>query len=156
MSTKVHRDIPVGIILILFSAVALYFAQGIKGEAKIVPTALTILMLACSLVIVFNGIRETNICKGEYNYSNKLSDGKYAYIFMGFIVAYYLAFRYLSYWIATPLFMIFAQKYLKVKSWKVILLITVIYTVFSYVMFVIVLKLPIYKIGIFGKYFRYV
>ncbi len=155
MATKIHRDIPVGAVLLIFSTIALYFAWGIKGEAKVVPMALTILMIVCALVIIFNGIRATNTCHGDYDYKMKLGEGRNAFIFMGFIIIYYLAFRYISYWIATPLFMVFAQKHLKVKSWKVNLAITVIYTVFCYIMFVVVLKLPIYKIGILGKYFRF-
>ena len=75
---------------------------------------------------------------------------------MGFIVIYYLLFRYVTYWIATPIFMIFAMKHLKVKSWKVNLLITALYMVICYVAFVIILQLPIYKVGVLGRLFRYV
>ena len=153
---KFHRDIPVGIVLLIFSSIVLYFATGIKAEAAYVPEALAVFMIICALVITFNGIRATNTAQGDFQYKMKLSDSKNAFVFMLFIVVYYLVFRYVTYWIATPLFMIFAQKHLKVKSWKVNLLITIIYTVFCFVMFVMVLKLPIYRIGILGKYFRYV
>ena len=74
---------------------------------------------------------------------------------MFFIFIYYLGFRYITYWIATPIFMIFTQKYLKLKSFKVNLLITVLYIILAYIVFVIILHLPIYKIGILGRFFRY-
>ena len=75
---------------------------------------------------------------------------------MFFIFVYYLLFRYVTYWIATPIFMIFTMKYLKLQSWKVNLLITVLYTVICYILFVVVLQLPIYKVGVLGRMFRFV
>ena len=52
--------------------------------------------------------------------------------------------------------MIVAMKHLKVKSWKVNLLITALYMIICYVAFVIILQLPIYKVGVLGRLFRYV
>lgn len=51
--------------------------------------------------------------------------------------------------------MIFTQNYLKLKSLRANLLITVLYTLLAYVVFVVILHLPIYKIGILGRFFRY-
>lgn len=156
MSKQIHRDVWVGAILMVFSAVAFFFAIQIPGQSAVVPAALTILMALCALLILLKGLRLTKESQGEIQYAMTIKDSKNALRFMLFIAIYYLLFRYVTYWIATPLFMIFAMRHLKLKSWKVNILITVLYMIVCYVTFVIVLQLPIYKVGILGRLFRFV
>ena len=156
MTRKKHRDVWVGIVLLVFSLWALFNARGIKGEAKILPVALTVMMTVCAALILLKGFRKTREQNGEYRYALTIAGSKNAFRYMLFIFLYFGAFYLLSYWIATPVFLFLSMKHLKLKSWKVNLVITVLYTVICYVVFVVILKLPIYKIGIFGKYFRYV
>lgn len=155
MSKKYHRDVWVGLLLLLFCAAVLFNAAQISGQAAYLPVALTILMALCAVFIILKGLRLTKEQNGEYHYPLTAKESKFAFLFMFFIFIYYLGFRYITYWIATPIFMIFTQKYLKLKSFKVNLLITVLYIVIAYVVFVVILHLPIYKIGILGRFFRY-
>lgn len=156
MKLRYHRDVWVGAILLVFCGAALSMSLNISGQASYLPTALSVLMALCALIIIIGGLRKTREVQGSFQYAITWKDSKSAFIFMGFIAIYYLLFRYVSYWIATPVFLIFTQKHLKVKSWKINLIVTVCYLVISYILFVIILKLPIYKIGILGKYFRYI
>ena len=156
MTKKFHRDVWVGVVLLAFCAVVFFLALQISGQSAVVPIALTVLMAVCSVFIILNGLRQTKAQQGEFKYALTVKDSKNAFLFMGFIVIYYLLFRYVTYWIATPIFMIFAMKHLKVKSWKVNIIITVLYMVICYVAFVIILQLPIYKVGALGRLFRYV
>ena len=127
----------------------------IPGQASYLPLALTILMAVCAVFIILKGLRLTKEQMGEYSYPLTVKNSRYAFLFMFFIFIYYLGFRYITYWIATPVFMIFTQNYLKLKSLRANLLITVLYTLLAYVVFVVILHLPIYKIGILGRFFRY-
>lgn len=156
MTKKFHRDVWVGVVLLAFCAIVMVFAVQISGQSAVVPVALTILMAVCALFIILKGLRLTKEQQGDYQYSMTVKDSKNAFLFMLFIVIYYLLFRYVTYWIATPIFMIFAMKHLKVKSWKVNIIITVLYMIICYVAFVIILQLPIYKVGALGRLFRYV
>lgn len=155
MTKKYHRDVWVGLILLLFCAAVFINAVRISGQASYLPIALTVLMAVCAIFIMIKGLRLTKEQTGEYHYPLTIKESKYAFLFMFFIFLYYLGFRYITYWIATPIFMILTQKYLKLKSIKVNLLITVLYTVLCFIVFVIILHLPIYKIGILGRFFRY-
>lgn len=155
MSKKYHRDVWVGLVLLLFCVAVLFNAVRIAGQAAYLPVALTVLMALCAVFIILKGLRLTKEQMGEYHYPLTVKESKYAFLFMFFIFIYYLGFRYITYWIATPIFMIFTQKYLKLKSFKVNLLITVLYIILAYIVFVIILHLPIYKIGILGRFFRY-
>ena len=154
MKNQIHRDVGLGIFLLAFCVLVFFWAIQIPGEACYLPVALTIMMAVCAIFITAKGLRLSKL--GEFKYSLTVKDSKYAFQFMAFIAVYYLLFRYVTYWLATPLFMIFAMKHLKLKSWKVNLIITIVYMIVCYVVFVIILQLPIYKVGVLGRYFRYV
>lgn len=155
MTKRVHRDVWLGLFLFLFCAAVLINAVGISGQASYLPVALAAMMALCAVFIILKGLRLTKEQAGEYHYPLTIKESKYAFLFMLFIFIYYLGFRYITYWIATPIFMICTQKYLKLKSIKVNLLITVLYIILCFIMFVVILHLPIYKIGILGRFFRY-
>lgn len=156
MTKKYHRDVWLGLVLLVFCAAVFSQAAQISGQASYLPVALSIMMAVCSLFITLKGLRLTKEQQGEFKYGMTIKGSKYAFIFMSFIFLYYLGFRYITYWIVTPIFMFLTQKYLKLKSVKVNLLITVLYIILCYVVFVIILRLPIYKVGILGRFFRFV
>jgi hypothetical protein len=56
---------------------------------------------------------------------------------------YALVFSLTNYFVATSLFMIGLMKFYKVKSWKTILLLVVIFNAAIYVGFVMGLKVPL-------------
>ena len=154
MKNKIHRDVWMSLVLIIFCVTAFSISVQIPGEAAYLPSALIIMMTASAVAILVKALKKTKELQGNYKYSLSLTESKYWAVFMGLIVLYYLAFKYIGYWVATPVFMIAAQKYLQVKSWKVNLIVTVAYTIICFVLFVGVLKLPIYKVGILGPLFR--
>ena len=155
MVKNVHRDVWLGAVLLLFCIFVFVNAVQIRGEAAYLPTVLAIMMAVCALFILLKGIRLTREQKGDFKYPLTIGESKYAFLFMLFIALYYLGFRYITYWIATPIFMILTQKFLKLKSFKVNLIITIIYMVISYTVFVVLLQLPIYRVGILGEWFRF-
>lgn len=156
MNKQLHRDVWVGSLLLAFCLIVLFISMRISGQASYLPTALSVMMMACAATVIFNGLHKSKPAGEPFRYAMTLRDGKNAFIFMLFIFLYYFGFKLLGYWVTTPIFLVLTQKYLKVKSWKTIVLVTVIYTVVTFVLFVVILKLPIYKVGIFGKYFRIV
>lgn len=156
MAKKFHRDVWVGIVLLIFCIAVFFTAVQILGQASYLPITLSLLMGLCSVFIILKGLRLTKEQYGDFHYSMTIKSSKYAFLFMFFIFIYFLGFRYITYWIATPIFMLLSMKYLKLKSWKVNIVITVLYTLICYVVFVIILHLPIYKVGILGQLFRYI
>ena len=156
MKKEIHRDVWVGAFLLVLSAVILVLALQIPGQAGVLPVALTVLMLVCALVILIKGLRWTKLQDPDsFKYAMTIKGGKHAFLYVLFIAAYYFLFRYVSYWVATPFFLFFSMLHLKIKSWKSALIITILYLVICYVIFVVILKLPIYRVGVLGKYFRF-
>lgn len=155
MANRFHRDVWLGAVLALFSLFIFVQAIRIQGDAAYLPSVLAVLMGICSVCIALKGLRMTREMKGEYHYSMTVKGSRYALLFMLFILIYFLGFQYITYWVATPVFMILAQKYLKLKSMKINLIITAVYIVVCYGVFVSLLQLPIYKVGILGEWFRF-
>ncbi|MFV0497423.1 MAG: tripartite tricarboxylate transporter TctB family protein [Candidatus Fimivivens sp.] len=156
MNKQLHRDVWVGSVLLAFCLLVLFLSANISGEASYLPVALSLMMLACAVSVIVNGLRKSKSADGSFHYVMTLREGKHAFLFMFFVFLYYAGFKLLGYWVSTPIFLVFTQKYLRVQSWKTIALVTVIYTAITFILFVVILKLPIYKIGIFGKFFRIV
>ncbi|MEG0803922.1 MAG: tripartite tricarboxylate transporter TctB family protein [Pygmaiobacter sp.] len=156
MKKQIHHDVWVGAILLAFSIWVLVIALSISGQAAILPIALCAMMALCAAIVLINGLRKTKAAEGEFSYEMTLKDSKPALMFLLFIFIYYFGFRYIGYWATTPAFLVLTQKYLKVKSWKLNIIITVSYMVIAFVLFVVILKLPIYKIGILGPCFRFI
>ena len=148
MNKQLHRDVGVGSILFAFCLWVLYFAMRISGQAAYLPVALATLMMVCAVTIIINGLRKSKPAGEKFSYNMSIKEGKNAFLFMAFIFLYYVGFKLIGYWVVTPVFLILTQKYLKVKSWVTIMLVTVIYTAITFVIFVVILKLPIYKIGL--------
>ena len=85
MTRKYHRDVWLGLVLLIFCAAVFFNAAQISGQASYLPVALSIMMAMCALFIILKGLRLTKEQQGNYNYSMTLKGSKYAWIFMFFI-----------------------------------------------------------------------
>ena len=72
-----------------------------------------------------------------------------------FMVAYIAGFRILGFFVATPIFIFSLLFYLKGGSWKRCLATALIFTAICYIGFVIIMGVPIYRIGLLGRFFRW-
>ena len=90
-----------------------------------------------------------------YHYAYTIKDSKEPLLAYAICLAYLALFWWLGYFASTPIFLIALMRYLKAGSWKKIIIITIIYTVIIYIMFVPVLGLPIHRVGLLGDLFRF-
>lgn len=91
----------------------------------------------------------------DYHYAYTIKDSKEPLLAYAICLAYLALFWWLGYFASTPIFLIALMRYLKAGSWKKIIIITIIYTVIIYIMFVPVLGLPIHRVGLLGDLFRF-
>ena len=112
MAKKFHRDVWVGTVLLIFCIAVFFTAVQIPGQASYLPITLSLLMGLCSVFIILKGLRLTKEQDGDFHYSMTIKSSKYAFLFMFFIFIYFLGFRYITYWVATPIFMLLSMKYL--------------------------------------------
>lgn len=158
MKQKLHRDVYIGIFLLIFcTAFLIYGWVSIKAmDAKALPCVLLAAMCVLSVSIIVKGMRASKSSEdGSYEYSYTLKDVKEPLIAYVLCLGYLGLFWWLGYFASTPVFLIALMRYLKAGSWKKIILITVIYTVAIYITFVPVLGLPIHRVGVLGSLFRF-
>lgn len=157
MKKQLHRDVYAGIALTIFCAAVFSLALDIQSGANYLPLGLSAFMGVMSVMILVGGIKETKNADSEhpFKYDTTWNDMKKPIIVYMIVTAYFFAFQIFGYFTATPIFLIVLQKYLKAGSWKRILIVTLGYMIFTYVLFVSILSLPIYRVGIFGKFFRF-
>lgn len=82
MTKKYHRDVWLGLVLLVFCAFVFFNAVKIPGQASYLPVALSVMMAVCALFVTMKGLRLTKELKGEYNYALTVKDSKYAFLFM--------------------------------------------------------------------------
>lgn len=153
-----HRDFYTAIGMILFSGAVFVFSNStIPGEAAYLPKMLAVFMLAMGAITLYNAMRMATKAKAEnepYTYKIKSDEVKIPLITFAMIAAYLLAFQYLGYYVATAIFLIALLRYLRAGSWKKIILITVGYTALCFLLFSVILHIPIYRVGLLGPLFK--
>lgn len=144
---KLHQDVYVGIVMIVFSAWAALAGLKIPGEPGVVPVALAVIMLAFGVCVLVKGIKMT-VAGGEITYSmswSKIDVSIYAYLV---VVLYVVLFFVLGYFTATFLFLTGMMLFLKAGSWKKCALISLIAVACLYVLFVVFFGVNVAKIGV--------
>lgn len=152
MKTKVNSDVILGILLIVVSAAIFLTANTYPAGAALYPKGLAILIAILSISIVWTGIKKGVKEAGEPVTLSLIKMPVIVYLFM---VAYIAGFRILGFFVATPIFIFSVLSYLKGGSWKRCLATALIFTVICYIGFVVIMGVPIYRIGLLGGLFRW-
>ena len=155
MKRKINSDIVIGILLVVVSAAIFATASGYPEGAALYPKGLAVLIALFSVSIIWTGFKKSAAGEtGEEAVTFDLvKQPVLVYLFMALYIA---GFRFLGFFVATPVFIFSVLLYLKAGSWKRCLLVSAIFTLLCYIGFVIIMSVPLYRIGIFGKYFRWV
>lgn len=143
---KLHQDVYVGMVIMIFSGWATLYGLGISGEPSIVPVALAVIMLAFGACVMIGGVKET-MAGGKRTYSvawSKIDVSVYAYMA---VILYVVLFRVLGYFTATFLFLTGMMGFLKAGSWKKCALLSAVTVVCLYVLFVVLFGVNVVKIG---------
>lgn len=144
------------VITMTFALTFLYKAVGLPKTAGFTPKILiTIVMILSVLMLVESYYKEKNNIQRKRRIDERskededpdedmtLVDYKKAFIFGLMIAIYIFTMKPIGYFIVTPLFIIAAYRYLKSTSWKNTIIISVGFTAFVYLVFVLFLKLPV-------------
>lgn len=154
MKTKIHPDVFIAILLLTFCGAAASVALKLHEGAEVLPLGLIAFMTAMALIVLLGGIKKTRHPDAPESAVPPLKDSVKPVIVFLFILAYGLLFYGLGFFVATFIFLIALFMYLRAGSLKFIIPLTLIYEVVVYFLFVVMLEVPLYRIGIFGKFFR--
>lgn len=150
MRKNVHPDVYIGVIALIVSIAFFTRALTFPSGPNVFPMITLIVMIICEVIITAQGIQKTrkaNEAQAEIAQFAHFPVG--IWLAMG---AYCLLFWLCGYVIATLVFMVAAQRILKIKSWKVIGLVAVGYLVLTYFVFVVQFGTPIDGFGLIGDY----
>lgn len=149
---KMHQDVFVGIGALIFVAWVLFLNRKLPMGSKLMPLLLCGLLAVLGVLILLQGLKKTASGKPE-EMKELLNEDilKVPLIAWLFVLGYVLLFFSLGYFIATGVMLVALMRYMKRTDWKMIILITVIYLLFMYFVFVKQFGLPIFNLGQLGR-----
>lgn len=147
---KINSDIITGGLLVLLSIFVFMSSLAFHGDAKVYPIGLAIITFILSFNIILQGIRRSN-----ENDSVDISAMKMPVFAYLIVTGYMIGFYFIGYFVSTPIFIIVIMRYLGVKDWKKCIITALGYTIVCYIGFVVLMKVPIYSVGITGGMFRW-
>ena len=141
LGRRVHVDIWLGLILMVFSAVFLAEATNFpEGSAQFPKFVLGLFFLLAAILFALGAIRTAKkTYKGDVRVDWRGAVGK-AHIVYALIVAYVILIVVIGFFPATIIFCPVIMLYYGIRSVKVLLLVTVIQALFIYLLFVVQLK----------------
>lgn len=137
MKKTIHSDVFVGIGLELLCAFFFFYGKSLPSAAKLFPNILLAFIAILSVFVIAEGVKKTKqMNTGEAIASISWDEIRFPLLTFGFSIIYYLLFRYVGYFIATPILLIGLMIFFRIRNWKALIFIPVGYLVFTYVLFV--------------------
>lgn len=141
-----HQDVYISLVVYVAIVFLLSVSVKLTGDSAIFPTMLLVALGMLNTAILVKGISKTKSMKLENSTivnPIRLEIIKVPLIVFMFAVGYVIMFTLTNFFIATPIFMIGLMKYYKIKSWKTIILVTVIFNLLIYIGFDKMLNVPL-------------
>ena len=141
-----HQDVYISLVVYVAIIFLLSVSVKLTGDSAVFPTMLLVAIGMLNTVILVKGIIKTKSMKLENSTiinPIRMEIIKVPLIVFMFAVGYVIMFTLTNFFIATPIFMIGLMKYYKIKSWKMIILVTVIFNLLIYIGFDKMLNVPL-------------
>jgi hypothetical protein len=143
MNTKLKSDLGVGIIV--YSLVIVFFSQTFKmpAQASLFPRMVLALMAFLNTAMLIMAFRANAAKKNTGSSGVTWQMVKMPLLYFAGIVAYCVLFKFMGYFPSTAIALIAFFVISKVRPYWLITAITAGYLVFTYLLFVLWLKVPI-------------
>lgn len=147
MKTKnIHQDVYISVVIYTVLIFLYTVALKLPKDSAIFPKMLIFLFAILNTAIFITAIKKTKLMmsasNGEINTINWKTIKTPLIVFL-ISFLYIVILKFTNYFIATFIFMIVLMKFYKIKSWKTILLTTIIFNVIIYFGFVKMLNVPL-------------
>lgn len=147
MKTKsLHQDIYISIAVYILVGIFLTMSTKLVEASAVFPRMILIGLAILNTVVMSKGIKQTKEMRAtgsETKNSIRWEVIQAPMIVFLITVGYVALFSFTNFFISTSVFIIALMKYYKVKSWKSILLLVVIFNAAIYIGFVMGLKVPL-------------
>ena len=137
MKKIIHSDVFVGIFLEALCVFFFLYGRKLPKEAKTFPNIVLFLIAVLSVFVIIGGIRKTKQMNTGVDVKNiSWEQIRYPLLTLAISAVYYFLFRYVGYFIATPILLICLMLIFGVRNWKPLVFIPAGYLVFTYILFV--------------------
>lgn len=145
-SKVVNQDVYISIVL--YAVIAFFFtvSSKLQGDSAIFPKMILTVFTILNTVVLCNGIKKTKLMRdGDTSITNSINFAtiKVPLIIYSILVGYVIIFKLTNYFIATTIMLLAVMLYYRVRSWKVIASVIIVYNLFIYLLFVLQLKVPL-------------
>ena len=142
--TVIHQDVYISILLLALSAYLWYLTTKMMPDAARFPRMALGVFIILMLWTLVSGIRKSIVATNDPEHKDvrllKWEQNKMPFALFGITVLYAIGLNYLSFFIATAVFIPVVMLFFRCHNWKLIVGVTVGTLVFVYLMFVVFLK----------------
>ncbi len=131
----VIMDVSIGIALMLFSALIVLMSKSFPSAVKRFPLLVAGLLFSLAACLTVSAAVQY-FRRAEKRPYFKWKYSKYPLIGLLLLLVYYVLMQWITFFPATTLFLIVAMLYLRVRSWKTILSVTVVVDALVWLVFV--------------------
>lgn len=143
---SLHQDVYISLAVYMLVGLLLLKSVGMNEQSAIFPRMILIGLALLNTAVFIRGLKNTRVLnesdQGVINHIRWEVIKAPLAVFL-ITAVYALIFSLTNYFVATTIFIVGLMKFYKVKSWKTILLLTVIFNAAIYVGFVMGLKVPL-------------
>ena len=144
MSKKATQDILVCALIYLFIVFCYWQALTLKSGSEVMPRMIMLVAAVCNTVLLVRSIGQLRKHTVDDGYTSIAEIKIPILMFLG-VVLYCLLFSIFNYFIATAIMLLVFMMLEKIKPlWKIIA-IDAAYLAFIYVLFIVVLKVPLIR-----------
>lgn len=144
MCKKAKQDMMACAMIYLFILFCFWQTFTMKSGSEVMPHMILAVAAVCNTALLVRSIRQLHKDPSDEGYTSIAEIKVPVLMFLG-VVLYCVLFNFLNYFVATAIMLLVFMLIEKVKPLWLILTIDGIYLAFIYVLFVMVLKVPLLK-----------
>ena len=123
-------DIITSVILTICSAAGIFYSNGLRGDAGVLPRIVFVGLLICAIALLV-----TSFTKTHEQAESTGTDWKRLGISAGVALVYLILIPILGFYLATFLYLVATMFVFGVKSWKILVAVPVIFNIVIYLAF---------------------
>ncbi|HWP51197.1 MAG TPA: tripartite tricarboxylate transporter TctB family protein [Clostridia bacterium] len=144
MCKKAKQDILVCALIYLFIMFCFWQTLTMKSGSAVMPHMVLAVATACNTALLVRSVSQLHKNSFSEGYTSVDEIKVPVLMFLG-VVLYCLLFNFLNYFIATAIMLLVFMLVEKVKPLWLVLTIDVVYLAFIYLLFIVVLKVPLIR-----------
>ncbi len=145
MNKRLHPDVVISIIGLIFAAVMLFQIHGYPDDVKMFPSIFLYLFMLFMAIVLVRGIKRSvhteGVSKKEFWCSPAVIHNPI--ITAVLVIIYVTLIYFLGFYISTALFMLITMLYYGSRKWMINLAVTTGMLIFCYVLFEILLSVQL-------------